>query len=187
MEQTSKQSIQEKKIRVIFLPADDSTATPPKSNGLGHGEDHAISSPSPEAFTPQRHAADTPAGSVSRSDSRSDTKSLGEAKGSSSQTLTSAGGIKASVSSAAAAVANAVPTSKPELESQLAEAKATIARLQEQAKSSSGLRQRKVEPADDSKQQLLTAERVQAPAGGVPVQVVAGLCLLSFLLAYFLF
>jgi hypothetical protein len=27
----------------------------------------------------------------------------------------------------------------------------------------------------------------QAPAGGVPVQIVAGLCLLSFLLAYFFF
>jgi hypothetical protein len=147
-----------------------------------------VPSPSPEAFTPQRHAADTPAGSTSRSESRSaDNKVLGEAKGSSAQSLASVGGIKSTVSSAAAAVANAVPTSRPELESQLAEARATIDRLQEQIKSSSGLRQRKVEPTDDSKQQLLTAERVQAPAGGVPVQVVAGLCLLSFLLAYFFF
>jgi hypothetical protein len=74
------------------------------------------------------------------------------------------------------------------VQAQLSEAKATIARLTQQVQESSGLRQRKVEPTHESKAQLATAERVQqAPPGGVPVQYVAGLCLLSFLLAYFLF
>jgi hypothetical protein len=148
-----------------------------------------VPSPSPETFTPQRHATDTPTGSVSRSETRyTDSKDHGETRASSTQGLASIGGVKSTVSNAAAAVTNAVPTSRSELESQLAEAKATIDSLREQVKSSSGLRQRtKTEPTEESKSQLLTAERVQAPAGGVPVQIVAGLCLLSFLLAYFLF
>jgi hypothetical protein len=97
------------------------------------------------------------------------------------------GGIKSTLSAAAAGVANVVPTSGADLQSQLADAKATIENLRQQIATSSGLRQRKTEPTTDSKAQLLTAERVQAPAGGVPVQIVAALCLLSFLLAYFLF
>lgn len=96
--------------------------------------------------------------------------------------------IKSTVNAAVAGVSNAIPTSSAELQAQLQDAKNQIARLTEQVGASSGLRQRKVEPTSDSKTQLATAAGVQqAPAGGVPVQIVAGLCLMSFLLAYFLF
>jgi hypothetical protein len=70
---------------------------------------------------------------------------------------------------------------------QLEEAKATISRLTAQASEATGLRQRKTD-SSQGKSQLATATQPQTtPAGGVPVPITAGLCLLSFLLAYFLF
>lgn len=78
--------------------------------------------------------------------------------------------------------------SSAELEAQLAEAKAQIARLTQQVSEATGLRQRKTGSAQDSQSQSSTATEVrQAPAGGVSVQITALLCLISFLLAYFLF
>lgn len=94
----------------------------------------------------------------------------------------------ATVSAAATRVSNAIPVSQDDLKAQLEEAKATIARLTTQASEATGLRQRKTEPTHDSKSQLSTAAHTQtAPAGGVSVQITALLCLLSFLVAYFLF
>ncbi|KAH7125406.1 PapD-like protein [Dendryphion nanum] len=191
IEQTSKSSIQERKIRVLFLPADDASATPPKANGISHeteGSSLLASSPSPEAVTPQRGSTEAPVGSVSRPESRpSDSRNFGEAKESAYNPATS-GGVKATVAAAAAGVANAVPTSSAELQAQLAEAKATIGRLRQQAESSTGLRQRKTEPTHASTGSASTAlETRQPPAGGVPLQIVFGLCVTSFLLAYFFF
>lgn len=186
IEQTDKKSIQEKKIRVIFLSADDVTATPPKTNGAAHDRAAAFHSPSPEAVTPQRGVSETPVGPVSRPESRpADAKNLGEARDSAQNPATS--NLKASVGAAAAGVASAIPTSSADLQAQLADAKATISDLRKRLEdSTSGLRQRKTGTGEDSKQQLATALQ-QAPAGGVSVQIVAALCLLSFLLAYFLF
>lgn len=189
IEQTAKSSIQEKKIRVTFLPADDVTATPPKTNGVSHRDDRTmVPSPSPEAVTPQRGSTEAPVGSVSRPESRpSDSRNLRDARDSAFNPATS--GVKSTVSAAAAGVARAIPTSSEDLQAQLADAKATIAKLREQVETSSGLRQRKAEPTRDSKEQLQTAVSThqQGPTGGVSVQITAILCLLSFLLAYFLF
>ncbi|KAF2692260.1 VAMP-associated protein [Lentithecium fluviatile CBS 122367] len=188
IEQTSKASIQERKIRVIFLPADDVEATPPpKTNGVGHQDQRSLhTSPSPEAVTPQRVSTEQPVGSVSRPESRpADSRNLGQARESAHNPATS--GISSTVGAAVASVASAVPTSSAELQAQLAEAKAQIVKLKQQVETSGGLRQRKSEPASGSKEQLQTAITQQAPTGGVSVQITAGLCLLSFLLAYFLF
>jgi hypothetical protein len=102
----------------------------------------------------------------------------------------------AKISALASNVMNATPTSAAELKEQLAEAKATIARLTSQLKDD-GLRQRKTEKvAEDARERLTTgttgAGVVQqtgrgAVQEGVPVQIVAGLCLLSFLVAYVFF
>lgn len=59
IEQTAKSSIQEKKIKVNFLPADGSGAAAQTNGVVGHGEDDqppAYSSPSPSqaAVTPSR-------------------------------------------------------------------------------------------------------------------------------------
>lgn len=92
---------------------------------------------------------------------------------------------------AASSVANALPTSTDDLRAQLAQAKATIAKMSQQAEDQ-GLRQRKADAVNqDSRERITTGTTgmgvQQQPAEGVPVQIVAGLCLLSFLLAYFLF
>lgn len=185
IEQTNKSSIQEKKIRVLFLPADDVAATPAKANGISR--ESLATSATPEAVTPQRSAGEA-TGPVSRTDERpAGSKNLGEIKNESYNPAASAG-VGATVSAAAARVSNAIPVSQNDLKAQLEEAKATIARLTAQASEASGLRQRKTEPTQDSKAQLSTAAHPQtAPAGGVSVQITALLCLLSFLVAYFLF
>ncbi|KAH7389534.1 PapD-like protein [Phaeosphaeria sp. MPI-PUGE-AT-0046c] len=185
IEQTNKSSIQEKKIRVLFLPADDVAATPAKANGVSR--ESLATSATPEAVTPQRGVPEA-TGPVSRTDERpAGSKNLGEIKNEAYNPAASAG-VGAAVSAAAARVSNAIPVSQDDLKAQLEEAKATIARLTAQASEATGLRQRKAEPTHDSKSQLSTATHTQtAPAGGVSVQITALLCLLSFLVAYFLF
>lgn len=74
---------------------------------------------------------------------------------------------------------------------QLAEAKATIARLQEQIKQD-GLRQRNPPAvASGSKSHMIEGTTGMSltthPPGGISVQICAGLCLGTFLLAYFFF
>jgi len=183
IEQTAKSSIQEKKIRVLFLPAGDAS-TPARANGASR--DSLVPSPSPESSTPARGFADSATGPVSRPQDRpADSKNLGEIKNETFNPATS-GGIGASVAAAAASVTNAIPTSQAELQAQLSEAKAQIARLTQQA--DAGLRQRKVDTSSGSKAPLASAvDSRAAPAGGVSVQITAILCLISFLLAYFLF
>lgn len=84
-----------------------------------------------------------------------------------------------------------MPTSQEQLQDQLSKANATIASLRQQAEEQV-LRQRKSDAVNqDSKERITTGTTgmgvQQQPADGVPVQIVAALCLLSFLLAYFLF
>jgi type VI protein secretion system component VasF len=71
-----------------------------------------------------------------------------------------------------------------ELKAKLVQAEAQIANLQD-----SGLRQRNVKSAaeDIKKPAAEMAQAVKQTVEGVPVQIVALLCLLSFLLAYFFF
>lgn len=185
IESTNKSSIQEKKIRVVFLPADDQQH---QSNGVAssaasgldnshYSEDHppAYSSPSPQAVTPQRSAA---VGPVNTIDQKPDgAKSRGDAVNSAHNPTQSSG--------FAGAVSSAIPTSQDDLRRQLEDAKASIARYQEQA--SAGLRQRNVGGSGEksSTPQALAAKA--GNAGGVSVPIVALLCLLCFLIAYFFF
>jgi hypothetical protein len=190
MEQTSKSSIQEKKIRVLFLSADDATSTssstPAKTNGTSR--DSMLPSPSPEALTPQRGVSGA-SGPVSLPEDRpSGSKNLGEIEDETFNPAVSTMSVGSTFSAAATKVSNAIPISQEDLSAQLAEAKATITRLTNQATEATGLRQRKTESTRDSKSQLSTAtDNRAAPAGGVSVQITALLCLLSFLVAYFLF
>lgn len=187
IESTAKSSIQEKKIRVVFLPADGQQH---QSNGVAssaasgldnsvYSEDHppAYSSPSPQAVTPQRSS-----GPVSTFDDKPDgAKSRGDAVNSAYNPAQSGGAF----AGAAAAVSNAIPTSQDDVRRQLDEAKATIARLQEQA--SSGLRQRNVAGSSEKGAPQSGLAAKAGSTGGVSVQIVALLCLLCFLIAYFFF
>lgn len=87
-------------------------------------------------------------------------------------------------SNAKAAVSSALPSSD-DLKAQLAEANAQIQRLKDRL-ADQGLRQRKT--GGDAKAAPATMQQSHAQTeSGVPVQMVAGLCLLSFLIAYFFF
>lgn len=170
IEQTAKQTIQEKKIRVVFLPADGDAS--PAVNGTStsnHDLSASQRSPSPEAVTPQRIVA--PASStVSRSESRpSESKNLGDA---------------------VASTHNPAVSGKEEsLRAELEQAYAKITRLEQER--DQGLRQRKgnavVSSGSDKGPTSQNMAMQHAPASGVSVQIAAGLCLFSFLLAYFCF
>lgn len=73
-----------------------------------------------------------------------------------------------------------------ELRGLLSEANAQIEKLKDKV-SENGLRQRKI--GIDAKESSAPVAQQQRSAGapGVPIQLVAGLCLLSFLIAYFFF
>jgi hypothetical protein len=95
----------------------------------------------------------------------------------------------------AAAASNAASSAGQTLQQQLDAAKAQIAQLQSQA--AEGLRQRNIissttkdetaAPKSTTGPTATAGLAQHPPAEGVPVQIVAALCLLSFLLAYFFF
>ncbi|KAK8915203.1 hypothetical protein VCV18_010748 [Metarhizium anisopliae] len=91
---------------------------------------------------------------------------------------------KSAVSHAATSVSEAAQVSYDELKSKLAQAEAQLLNLKD-----SGLRQRSVKSAssEEKRPAANTAQVVKQQPDGVPVQIVALLCLLSFLLAYFFF
>lgn len=161
VEKTAKGSIQERKIRVNFLPPFD--ATP---NGDSTRDEHppAYSSPSPNFGSPGPESSYS--GSVAES-ARNTASSAAEATG---------------LTTASAAVSNNVPTSAEELKEQLAAARAQIKQLSNQLQDPK-LRQRKVQEANEKVQTVVQ----QSHESGVPLQIVAGLCLLSFLIAYLFF
>ena len=97
----------------------------------------------------------------------------------------------AAYSAASSSIANAASATSETLQQQLDAAKATIAQLRSQAQDQD-LRERKSEAVkQDARERITTGTTgmgIQTQsADGVPVQIVAVLCLLSFLLAYFFF
>ncbi|KAL8766593.1 MAG: hypothetical protein Q9209_006658 [Squamulea sp. 1 TL-2023] len=135
----------------------------------------SFGSPGPDAVTPMHHSVDN--------------KSQAGPAGTGTHTVAS--NIQNTDSAAASNIAQGVPTSDEDLRAQLADAKATISRLTQQAEEQ-GLRQRKTDAiSPDSRERITTGTTgvgiQQQSADGVPVQIVTALCLLSFLLAYFFF
>ncbi|EXJ55083.1 hypothetical protein A1O7_08008 [Cladophialophora yegresii CBS 114405] len=162
VEKTAKNTIQERKIRVNFLPA--AAATP---NGLSSSHEEqppAYSSPSPQFDTPARQ----PSNAASTAET---------AKSSLANAAETTG-----VTNIPSVVASAVPTSGDEMKEQLAAAKAQIQKLTNQLQDPQ-VRQRKVQEANEKVQTVVQ----QSQESGVPLQIVAGLCLLSFLIAYLFF
>lgn len=91
---------------------------------------------------------------------------------------------KSAVSQAAAAVTQTAQLTYEELKAKLAQAEAQLVSLKD-----SGLRQRNVKSTagDEKRPAGQTTQSVKQQPEGVSVQIVALLCLLSFLLAYFFF
>lgn len=169
VEKTNKSSIQEKKIRVNFLPPNADGAT---INGAVHPE-----SDEPPAYTSPSPRFGSPAAPNSTNQTTTTQDTIATVKSSTTKAVEATG-----VAGAAAAVANAVPTSSDDLKEQLATAQAQISKLKNQL-ADPQLRQRKVQEATEKMQTVVQ----QTNESGVPLQIVAGLCLLSFLIAYLFF
>jgi hypothetical protein len=162
LEKTSKTSIQERKIRCHYLPADGTSSN---VNGEPqHYDDSSVLATSPPAYSP--HVGSN--GDDSTVDHRSpSSKNVDEEQ----ESLPARG----------------QPSN--DVQSQLADANATIARLRKQLDEPSGLRRRK---ADDTKDVTSPTADVgvsvlQHRAEGVPVEWAAILCLIVFLITYVAF
>lgn len=168
-ESVDKSQVQERKIRVNFLPPSGSeaaaVATPIKQLALANGAEQ----------TPETAA---PAYSYSSPEERRPTSSNADAMSDAKDEPDATSPVATSPQ-----VSNDAP--KAELKRELANAQANVGALREQE----GLRQRKgISAAEDlpSATEVAAAIRPQGTEG-VPIQVVAILCLVSFLLAYFFF
>ena len=194
---------------MVFLPADGTASTPQHNNvngtvrsrtrshsfsqlliasqHLGSDAPPAYGSPAPSYGSPAPEAV-TPS---TRSTNAADSRSFNDSKSTTESVSNGAASAQSAVGAAASSVANAVPTSGDDLRAQLAQAQATITRMTQQSEEQ-GLKQRKTDAVNqDSRERITTGTTgmgvQQQPTDGVPVQIVAALCLLSFLLAYFLF
>ncbi|TEY33604.1 hypothetical protein BOTCAL_0674g00040 [Botryotinia calthae] len=196
VDRADKKDIQEKKIRVVFLP--------PKSTGAAsvtlmrngvNGANSTLSTPdtAPPAYrsvSPEEHftpAANRvvpgnsgPAPSVSINDEPIGNRNLGDAR---SSAFNPAASTSRESNASAVAAPTGIPTSIEELQAQLTEAKKTIASYAEQG----GMRMRKVANGETSNETVNEMATKLQGVEGVPVQIVAALCLFSFLLAYLFF
>ncbi|KAK7754839.1 phosphatidylinositol-binding protein scs2 [Diatrype stigma] len=162
-----KSAVQERKIRVVFLsPGGVVTGSPQETPSKPSGANGHEATP--EAAPPAYSSPSAYTAGESRAREVRDEASPGVA------------GL------AASAIAKTAELSYDELKQQLAQAEKLIGQLKQDQ---GGLRQRKSGAADDksgSKPAEL-AHQVRAGTEGVPVQITAALCLLSFLLAYLFF
>lgn len=172
-----KSAVQEKKIRVAFLLPEvaGAVSTPIKpTNGLSNGVNHAAEvTPAAAYRSPSSEEHSTP-----------DNKPTYLAQEPVSETKSTISKASDVLTNGASAVSSAVP-SYNDLKSQLAEAQTKLASFSQDG----GLRLRKNgggegEPVPGATTEV--AQNVQTTEG-VPIQIVAALCLISFLLAYLFF
>lgn len=93
--------------------------------------------------------------------------------------------VKSAISQAATTASTTVQLTYEEIKAKLSQAEAQLSTLKD-----SGLRQRNVKTTNGDNEKRALAEPAQAlrqTVEGVPVKIVALLCLVSFLLAYFFF
>ncbi|PHH72908.1 hypothetical protein CDD82_5740 [Ophiocordyceps australis] len=207
LEKADKSQIQERKIRVSWLPSlaakDQVSAAPP--SGTSTPMKQSIVSAVSEIYTlwllsfkradnistqvddtpnaarnyatPRARADSTPRGSIDPSSHTPDSKKDDD----------KSERPRSAVSQAVTAVSDSAQTSYEELKAKLAQAEAQLANYKD-----SGLRQRGAKTAaggDQSKSNTtkIAPQPALKQAEGVSVQLVAILCLISFLLAYFFF
>lgn len=189
VDNADKSTVQEKKIRVVFLPAstNGSTLSTPQRNGINGNHESATPETAPPAYSsPSNTFTPNSTEPLSRlSDKPVDSKSTNDARASATNPASSSS-LSSSIRDTFSTPAQTIsaPTVE-ELKAQLAEAKAQLVSLGTEG----GLRLRKavtntVGNADSGN----TGAVVRTVASeGVSVQITAVLCLLSFLIAYFLF
>ncbi|KAL6864098.1 PapD-like protein [Trichoderma novae-zelandiae] len=175
LESTDKASISERKIRVNWLPAGDSPDSGPT----------AISTPikqtavngSYETPEPTRAYSSPSGGDSSNSAPPPYVHEINDDDDSRPQTA------KSAASKTASAVASTVQTGVEEFKAKIAQLEAELANYK-----NSGLRQRNVKAGESEKSSgAALAQQTKQVVEGVPVKIVAILCLVSFLLAYVFF
>ncbi|KAI1188645.1 putative integral ER membrane protein Scs2 [Nemania serpens] len=174
-ENIDKSLVQEKKIRVAFLDPESSpvaapaVTTPNKSTSVNGNADATPEAAPPAYSSPSDYGA-----------GRSEPKSSIEEESRPEEKPSFAAPV-------AIATAKSSEPSCEELKEQLIQAEKLIAQLK---KDDGGLRQRKLGGAAEVKPSAKPAELAQAVrtgTEGVPIQITAILCLVSFLLAYVFF
>ncbi|KKK14677.1 hypothetical protein P175DRAFT_0106956 [Aspergillus ochraceoroseus IBT 24754] len=181
-EKATKASIQERKIRVNWLPAEEVAVVieddPNSSTNVPEDE--------PPAYPSPRANYETPAAPASAK-GPSETSPLPPPDFSET--------VKREFSTPQVSESKVAPAKSPtagsavsnvEYESRLSDANAQIQRLKEKL-ADQGLRQRKIGGDAEKSPVALLQQQAQQAEAGVPVKMVAGLCLLSFLIAYFFF
>ncbi|RMZ88567.1 hypothetical protein DV736_g4191, partial [Chaetothyriales sp. CBS 134916] len=166
LEKTAKGSIQERKIRVNFLAPAGATI-----NGVVSQDERSLSytSPTPQFGSPTALTTDG---------KTSTTASTGE----STREAVAQAGVATAASGAGAVFASASPSSSEDLKVQLAAARDQIATLTKQLQDPQ-LRQRKLQETHERVQTIVQRNQ----EAGVPLQITAVLCLISFLIAYLFF
>ncbi|KAJ5355422.1 Vesicle-associated membrane protein-associated protein A [Penicillium cataractarum] len=179
-EKASKSAVIERKIRVTWLPADSAASQQSQANdSVLEDEPPAYTSPGGNYETPAvglakkspvEQPSPIPAPDFSEKSIQPESPQPTESS--------------SSFANAKAAVTSAFPSSD-ELKSQLADANAQIQRLKDRL-ADQGLRQRKTGGEAPAAPATMQQSHGQTESG-VSVQAVAGLCLISFLIAYFFF
>ncbi|KAF2431812.1 vesicle-associated membrane protein-associated protein A [Tothia fuscella] len=160
IEQTNKAAIQERKIRVAFLPADAATPAP-KTNGVAASQGGAPSFSSPIA-------ASTPHDNIENRHVESARSPVAD--------------------SPAASFMTSVPTNGDDLKAQLAAAQDQIAQLKNKATEQGELRQRQgVKKLEDAGFPNAAQALAHPQSAGVPLQWVAILIFLAFLVGWWVF
>ncbi|KAF4416201.1 vesicle-associated membrane -associated B [Fusarium acutatum] len=187
LETTDKAHLVERKIRVNWLAAGETDQAPNRpistpnkqaiANGINDTPDvsRTFSSPGIRDESPSSSAAPPPYQSPKES-AYEDEKPKSTYEESE---------VKSTITQATTAIKETAELTYEELKAKLAQAEQQLVALKD-----SGLRQRNVKSAssDDDKRPLAqTAQAVTQTVEGVPVQMAAILCLVSFLLAYFFF
>ncbi|KAG6138138.1 hypothetical protein E4U48_008445 [Claviceps purpurea] len=185
LETVDKSQLTERKIRVIWLAADGEAAPEASSSLAAQSTPSRASASNGASETPSapRSFFSPSAGHTSAAASSAPYTS-DDAAAENDEEAKSITNSKSTVSQATAAVSETAKLTYDELKAMLAQAEAQLLSLKD-----GGLRQRNVKStsSDEKAPRGQNTHPVEHQPEGVPVQIVAILCLISFLLAYFFF
>ncbi|KAL4798847.1 PapD-like protein [Aspergillus venezuelensis] len=177
-EKATRSAIQERKIRVTWLAPEDTPAdNQEETNGANTHEEE------PPAYTSPKGDFETPAAGLGKTPSAASPIPAPDFNDSVKREYSTP---QVTENKAAAAQSPTPASGRPnDYEARLSDANAQIQRLKDKL-ADQGLRQRKIGGESDKPATGLV-QQAQSVEAGVPVKIVASLCLLSFLIAYFFF
>ncbi|PYH95149.1 VAMP-associated protein [Aspergillus ellipticus CBS 707.79] len=179
-EKASKTSLQERKIRVNWLAPDDTPVSEQAAETNG-----TVPEEEPPAYNSPSAHYQTPAAALSSSANDTSPIPPPDFSDKPKREVSTPQTKEGPATSTKSPIVGKQPNLSDDLKAQLSEAQAQILALKERL-ADQGLRQRKIGGETEKAPAPLAQQQPQSEAG-VPLQMVAGLCLLSFLIAYFFF